>query len=325
MALFLGVDGGGTKTDFCLLDSDGAVVCTHREPSCSYFAIGLPGMAQVLARGVGSVCARAHITPGQIEFSFFGLPCYGECSRDLPALDAAPSSTLDRGRYRCGNDMICGWAGSLGARDGINVLAGTGSMAYGEHADRKVRCGGWGELFGDEGSAYWIAIRGLSQFSRMSDGRMPRSALHDEMRSELQLATDLDAIEVVINAWRGDRTRIADLAHAVSRAADAGDIHALEIFRAAAHELAMLVASVRRQLGFPATQPVAVSYSGGMFNSALLVGSLARELDADGADYVFEKPLFSPAVGAALYAARLRGLRIDVEKMAANAGNEGRP
>lgn len=320
MALFLGVDGGGTKTDFCLLDSGGAVVSTHRDSSCSYFATGIPGMEELLVRGVRSTCERAGITPDQIEYAFFGLPCYGESSRDLPALDAAPSSVLQQDRYRCGNDMICGWAGSLGARDGINVLAGTGSMAYGEHAGRQVRCGGWGELFGDEGSAYWVAIRGLAAFSRMSDGRTPEGPLHEEMRSELGLATDLDAIDVVINRWRGDRTRIAALARAVSRAADAGDAVALEIFRSAAHELAMLVAATRRQLVFPTTRAVPVSYSGGMFNSALLVTGLERELALDDAEYAFQEPMFAPAVGAALYAARLRGLPIDVDRMAATAG-----
>ncbi len=57
----------------------------------------------------------------------------------------------------CGNDMVCGWAGSLACADGINVVAGTGSICYGEYQGRSARCGGWGELFSDEGSAYWIA------------------------------------------------------------------------------------------------------------------------------------------------------------------------
>ncbi len=47
-------------------------------------------------------------------------------------------------------------------------------MTYGERLGVGQRVGGWGELFGDEGSAYWIrCIRGLNAFSRMSDGRIP--------------------------------------------------------------------------------------------------------------------------------------------------------
>ena len=73
--------------------------------------------------------------------------------------------------------MICSWAGSLACEDGISVIAGTGSMAYGEYEGRSARAGGWGELIGDEGSAYWIAREGMNLFSRMSDGRAPRGPL----------------------------------------------------------------------------------------------------------------------------------------------------
>ena len=75
------------------------------------------------------------------------------------------------GRYRCGNDAVCGWAGALAGEDGINIVAGTGSIGYGEFEGRAARAGGWGELFSDEGSAHWIAREALSLFSRMSDGR----------------------------------------------------------------------------------------------------------------------------------------------------------
>ena len=80
---------------------------------------------------------------------------------------------LGHDRYSCDNDMVCGWAGSLAGEDGINVISGTGSMTYGERQGVGHRVGGWGELFGDEGSAYWIAAQGLNAFTRMSDGRLP--------------------------------------------------------------------------------------------------------------------------------------------------------
>ncbi len=95
-------------------------------------------------------------------------------------------------RYRCGNDMVCGWAGALAGEDGINVVCGTGSIAYGEYRGRTARSGGWGELFGDEGSAYWIAREGLTLFSRMSDGRAPRGALYEILRRHFSLQDDLD-------------------------------------------------------------------------------------------------------------------------------------
>lgn len=178
MSVFLGVDGGGTKTALCLVNGEGRILARARAPGCYYFAGGMDLVERVLRQGVDEVCRQAGITSADIVHAFFGLPGYGEVSGDVPALDAAPGGALGHGRYACDNDMVCGWAGSLGGADGINVVSGTGSITYGERAGRGVRVGGWGELFGDEGSAYWISIRGLRAFSQMSDGRLPLGPLH---------------------------------------------------------------------------------------------------------------------------------------------------
>ncbi|GAB2608611.1 N-acetylglucosamine kinase [Paractinoplanes abujensis] len=300
--MFLGVDGGGTKTAFCLIDDDGAIVASARTASIYYLMSGIDIVEPVLARGVAEVCASARIEPADITYSFFGIPCYGEVLADVPKLDALPQAVLGTDRYRCGNDMICGWAGSLGAADGINVVAGTGSIAYGENGDRKSRAGGWGEIFGDEGSAHWVAIRGLNAFSKMGDGRLPRGPLADVLRARLDLTDDLEIVDVVLNRWQGDRAKIAALSTAVSEAADAGDTASADILREAGRELAAMVHAEARVLGFDSPPPIPVSWSGGMFTSPLLLDSFRQSLDGR---YDLREPLFPPDHGAALYAARL--------------------
>lgn len=304
--MFLGVDGGGTKTGFCLMNQQGQVVATVTTGSCSYFSIGFDGMERALRQGVEEACREAGTTPDAIEYAFFGLPTYGESSNDQPLLDQIPSRILGHARYRCDNDMVCGWAGSLGAADGINVIAGTGSMAYGEHGERRVRCGGWSELFGDEGSAYWIAAQGLSCFSRMSDGRQPKSGLHARFMDHLQLANELDLIDVVVNQWQGDRAKFASLSKLVVAAAAEGDQHALNIIERAAGELAEQVDVTRQRLEFSAGEAVVVSYSGGLFSAGeILVNAFKSSLSGLFDRYSLRSPLYSPAVGAAMYAARL--------------------
>ncbi|MET9002515.1 BadF/BadG/BcrA/BcrD ATPase family protein [Amycolatopsis sp. NPDC004169] len=302
--MFLGVDGGGTKTAFCLVDPGGRVVAEARTASVYYLSEGLQIVEPLLREGIGEVCRAAGVEVPDITYAFFGLPAYGEISADVPVLDAVPARILGTGNYRCGNDMICGWAGSLGAVDGINVVAGTGSIAYGEHDGRQWRGGGWSELFGDEGSGYWIAVQGLNAFSRMVDGRLPAGPLVGEMRRTLGLTVDFDAIDVVVNRWHGDRARIADLSKVVVRAAEAGDAVATGVLREAGRELALLVDVGRTALGFEAAQRVPVSYSGGMFGSAHVLSSFR---DALALEYDLREPLLEPHIGAALYAARLHG------------------
>ena len=178
MARYLGVDGGGSKTALALIDDAGSVIARATAPTSYYFNDGFDVVEKSLAQGVTDICAQAGIATSDIDAAFFGLPGYGEASGDIEQLDAVPGGVLGHDRYSCDNDMVCGWAGSLAGEDGINVISGTGSMTYGERQGVGHRVGGWGELFGDEGSAYWIAAQGLNAFSRMSDGRLPHGPLH---------------------------------------------------------------------------------------------------------------------------------------------------
>jgi N-acetylglucosamine kinase-like BadF-type ATPase len=202
--------------------------------------------------------------------------------------------------------MICGWAGSLACRDGISVVAGTGSIAYGERLGAHARCGGWGEIFSDEGSAHWIACRGLDLFARMSDGRAPRGPLYQLMRERLGILEDLDLCRHVYVALRGDRASIAQMCPLVAEAASLGDGAAKGVLEQAGAELALLVDATRRQLGFAVDEVVDVSHSGGVFGTAA-VGQAFRAALAGRGAYRLCEPEFPPVIGAALYAARRSG------------------
>jgi N-acetylglucosamine kinase-like BadF-type ATPase len=306
--LFLGVDGGGTKTAYVLVDADGNLRSNHVGASVDYLAEGIDAARARLAEGLAATLAGALATPGDVAFAFFGLPAYGEDGSALAALDALPSAVLDSAHYRCGNDMVCSWAGSLACEDGISVIAGTGSLAYGEFAGRQARCGGWGELIGDEGSAYWIAREGMNLFSRMSDGRAARGPLHALVRERLGIGNDLDLCAHIYGVHGDRRNAFAQFARLVHEAAQGGDAAAAAIFARGAKELVDCVAAVRRGLAAPADAVVAVSHSGGVFdNVAAMVAAFRAGLAASAQPFEYRPPRFAPAVGAALYAARLHG------------------
>ena len=308
MKTFLGVDGGGTKTRFLLIDETGKVLASHLEGPAYYLEIGLDGLREMLARGIGRTLRQGHVREPELSHAFLGLPAYGEDSKLLPNLDAAPAQALPHGRYSCGNDMVCGWAGALAGADGINIVSGTGSIAYGEFAGRNARGGGWGELFSDEGSSYWLAREGLRLFARMSDGRSPRGPLYEQVRRHFSLASDLDLCAAIYGKAAAQRSQFAQLSRLVIAAAADGDHAARELLESAARELADIVDAVRDQLRIPADVPIPVSCSGGMFQPENgLRAPLEAELRRRCARYRFIPPLLSPDVGAAVQAARLNG------------------
>ena len=304
MSLFLGVDGGGSKTAFVLTNDAGQVLAEAQTPSCYYFGDGIGLVEHVLGHGISEICRQAAVEPRSITQAFFGLPGYGEVSADMVQLNAIPGKILGHDRYTCGNDMICGWAGSLGGADGINVISGTGSMTYGERNGRGCRVGGWGELFGDEGSAYWIAVRGLNAFTRMSDGRLPRGPLYDAFKARVGISGDLDLIDVVMNRWQGRRASIADLSKTVVEADLRGDPTAAAILMEASAALVEIVNATRDNLGFGPADSVPVSYSGGMFTADVLRRGFEKMLLAQSARYELRVPAFDPGLGAVLYAAK---------------------
>ncbi|MBY9062052.1 N-acetylglucosamine kinase [Sphingomonas yunnanensis] len=301
---YLGVDGGGTKTEFVCIDAAGAVIARAVTGTTYHLEVGEGEAVRRIAEGVSSVCTQIGAAPAHLAHVFLGLPAYGEDSAVDPRLDAAVRDLLGHARYRCGNDMVCGWAGSLACADGINVVAGTGSIAYGERGGRGARAGGWGEVFGDEGSAYWIAREGLAAFSRMSDGRAAVGPLHGLLREALALDDDLALCERVMGPRGMARGELAALATIVSRAAEEGDEAARAILAAAAAELVLLATALRVRLGFDPAERVAVSWSGGVLaNVSAVRYAFATGLKAAGCTAV--EPLHAPGYGAALYARHL--------------------
>lgn len=301
--MYLGVDGGGTKTAFTVIDQTGRVLAEHKEKTCYYLEIGLDTARDILQQGVVTTMAKIGKGPEDVRFAFFGLPAYGEDSELLSTLDALPSSFLSPDSYRCDNDMVNGWAAAFDCQDGINIVSGTGSIAYGVKRGKTARCGGWGELFGDEGSGYWIGRELLMAFSKMSDGRMARGPLYEIMKTSLNIKHDLDISALVHNSWKGERSQIASVSTVLSEAAVASDTAALDIFDRAAKELALIVEGTKQALDYRPHEPITVSYSGGVFSAEQwLLPPFQQALNQYSSNYLIQKPAFSPAIGAARYA-----------------------
>ncbi len=311
-SVFLGIDGGGTKTSFLLLDASGRRLAHHLAPTSYYLEIGFDALRRLLHDGVRATLTEAGLRADQVTATFAGLPAHGEDSQLLPAFDALLIDLLPRSRI--GNDMICSWAGSLAGADGISLVAGTGSIAYGEWAGASARCGGWGEVFGDEGSAYWLAREGLALFSRMADGRATPGPLLHRVREHFQLSHDLDLCAHVNG--EAARSRLAQLARLVTAAAADGDDQAQALIVRAAEELAALAAGVASQLAIPAGSLLPVSYSGGLFETGeRLIAPLRQALSRRCPGAELRTPRFGPELGAAMAAARLAGVTLDLSSL----------
>lgn len=310
----LGIDGGGTKTAFTLLDEDMRVLERFELGTCHYAQAGFEGAERVLAEGIARAAATGAL--GEEWGIGLGICGYGEGADATRRLDNIVRRVCAGRPHVLVNDVEAAWAAGLDLADGIVIIAGTGSIAYGVCRGRSLRVGGWDFELGDEGSAGWLGKELLFAFTRESDGRAPAGAILDLVRAELGLADDFDLIGFA-QRHMAERGRIARLAPLVTRAAEAGDACARDILARAAREEAAMVATIVRRI-FPAddaSRPdeglggrdegpdgrdatIPVTYIGGTFRAgALILDPLARTLPARCR---LVAPAHDPALGACL-------------------------
>ena len=298
MKYYIGIDGGGTKTAFSLCSSEGDQVAEHLTAGSSYMMYGTDQGVERIKSGVGQLLQKGNVERADVAGISMGLPCIGENTvLDRPFKEAINASFPGIPVY-IGNDVEVGWAGSLACEEGINVVAGTGSIAFGKnHSGKTARSGGWAEFFSDEGSCYWTGRKTLELFSKEADHRLPRGALYDTIREEFHLTDDYRLIDLMVKEYFPYREKVAGLQLLLEKAALLGDPQAIQAYRSAAEELALIVKGVLNQIEFP--QGFSVSYSGGLFKAGdLILKPFEEEIRALGG--VLVKPLLPPVMGAVL-------------------------
>lgn len=316
--VFMGMDGGGTKTSFLLINEKGNILSELITGTTHVDQIGFEGFENILKTSVETLCQRATLVHSDIDFSFLGIPAYGENKEAITKVENIVTALFPKGNFKCGNDVEAGWAGSLACKPGINLILGTGAIALGVNERfETVRTSGWGHICGDEGSAYWIAKKGIEIFGKESDGRLPRTPLYTIFKEQLSLKTDFDLIYLILDDYKQDRGKIASLATLVYQAATQNDSFAIDIFKQAAHECLLMIQSICNQLSFNGVIPV--SYSGSVFNSGeLILKPLKDALETTNLTVEFLKPILSPVKGSALYALSLHTPLTSLDSIVAN-------
>ena len=297
MCVWIGIDGGGSKTAFAAVTPLGEVVAVSSSKGIDYNQDGIELCCQRLREGVSLL--QKNVGGEKILGVGLGMPGYGEGGEEDEVAAARFRALFPGAETVVVNDAQVAWAGSLAMRPGINIVAGTGAIAFGR--DGKgccARAGGWSELFSDEGSGYWLGRLALGLFAKQSDGRLQKSALYELMKSRLKLNNDEDLCSLARNNIFRSRSSVASLQEVLAEAAALGDRSAVELYEFAAGELAACVHAVRQKLDFG--EYVEASFSGGVFEAGELI--LQPFKKALGSGVHLTRPLLSPAMGAVLTA-----------------------
>ena len=292
MNFVLGLDSGGTKTIAVISDQRGHVLKRWDGPG--FDPMAGDAWRDDLAQAVDLLCqGRAPAA------AVFGLPCHGETDGVTRKQRVAVRSVV-KCPHLVLNDVEIACDGAFAGSDGVLVLAGTGSMAWAKVNGDSLRIGGWGDAFGDEGSALWIGRQALSLASQAVDGRLEAPGFATAILAACGVRAD-ELIEWAY-AQTSRRAAFAALAREVSALADTGDATAIALLQSAARALADHGMAARRKLGRPA---LSWSHAGGVFGSEVVRDEMARLLGPPLA------PKLPPVGGAVFRAVTLAGWTAD--------------
>jgi len=205
----LGIEGGATKTDWVFLEIDShgkATLLDEGRLAAANYRIIDKAALESLLRSLPS------------EASHVGIFLAG-CATAADAAGLADLATLiwPQAEIVTGGDRESGYAACFGNDDGIIVISGTGSAVHGRRNGRTEKAGGWGQLLGDRGSGFDIAVHGLRHCLRMYDVEDRTHPLAQAALRQLGLNSLNDLVQWSQDA---DKISIAKLAPLVFEAAE---------------------------------------------------------------------------------------------------------
>ena len=299
--LFLGVDGGGTKTHVALMNDKKEVVSEGFGGPSNPLRVGVETAVSNIIKAVNEATDANGFSRGDIVAATLGLA--GVRRQDLRA--RVRESFMDRlkvKRTTVITDAEIALYGTTLGKPGLVVIAGTGSICLGMNEKGEIAIsGGWGPLAGDEGGGVGIAQHALHQVAKASDGR-GRTTKLSERASEYFRASGPENLIVAIYSPQIDNSRIAGFARLVVETAQEGDEIAVEILRNAGHELGVAACAVIQKLKLE-HRKVPIGCVGSVFKAGeLLTGPMIETIRKRSPKAYLTEPLMIPAHAAALMA-----------------------
>ena len=287
----LGVEGGGTKTGWVLVERDDKelrILAQGRLPPAN-FRLETPDRLRAIFREL----------PREIDRAGIFLAGCGT-SEDRQSLLRLCAEIWPNTKIVTGSDRESGLAAALEHGDGIVVSAGSGSSVTGRRGDKIENAGGWGHILGDTGGGYFLSIQALRLILREYDLHRGEMQFTAKILHALSL-NNLD--ELVRWAQAADKMEIAMLTPVVFEAAASGDARVMEIIEKGAQVLSEYTEAVASRLHLLAPKVVLL---GGLFQrDSIYTHAFRRRLKKNLPDARVATAERAPEVGVAWLAAEI--------------------
>jgi N-acetylglucosamine kinase-like BadF-type ATPase len=253
---FLGIDGGGTKTHACIVDSEGHILGMSAGGAANWERIGLVATKESLREIITSVLNQAGLSVGDISSSTLALAgidwnCDVEMFAPLTSeLGIKDASVL--------NDSFAALYAGSPTGDGCVSISGTGGKTSGRHG--KLSTQTMGMSLGEAGGAGQLVALALDYVARAFHGSEQPTQLTPAVLDASGFSDTHSLFQAVA---RDGAVLTEDFAPIVFALANSGDLGAISLVKTLAHQHAQDVAAIISQLNFGGKE-VQVVRAGGL-------------------------------------------------------------
>ena len=221
--LFIGIDGGATKTEFLLCTESGIIVERLLRVGSNPNVCGLEKACETLKDGIDFFLERH----SHIEGIFCGVAgsMSGENGKKIKAFLHKKYPLL---KSEVGSDILNVIYGGPSADKCIAVILGTGFAVYANQNEELSRIGAWGYLLDDLGGGFGLGKAVLQAVLAENDGLGEKTMLTDLVQEKLG-TTVWESIDKI---YKGGDSMVASFAPLAFKASAADDAVAEKIMEA---------------------------------------------------------------------------------------------
>ena len=304
MAYFIGIDGGGTKTNCIIADENLNIIAESTGEASNFLLLGTETVCVNLLLLIDECLTAAGLNYDDIAATVLGTTGAGR-KNDAQKLEAAfikycAGKVVELKNFTVESDARIALEGAFSGMPGCILIAGTGFIIFGKDASGKIhRAGGYGRLIGDEGSGYSIARKGLAAAAREFDGRGGKTILTGSLAEHFSISSP----EELISAVYRNNFNIPSVAPLVLAAAKENDPACMRILDEESDELVLHITTMAEKLN---ERPLNVSFIGGLLSEKNVYSEmLQRKIKDSPQDIIIKNPDRQPAAGAAIMAKNL--------------------
>ncbi|WP_077328129.1 N-acetylglucosamine kinase [Virgibacillus siamensis] len=318
-----GIDGGGTKTVALLADMHGNIIARSAGGPANPNVVPYDNLLYTFNNLFDELEQQCPDAMQNVSVLFAGISGAGNAAAkyEIEAVlkQLLPKTTRIQIEADTINALYSGTYGDYG----IVHISGTGSITYGINArGQHGRVGGWGYLFGDEGSGYEIGRQGIIHALKAQDGRGPDTVLLDKIYDHFREKNPYELVRKIYTA-KIPKEKISPVSKLVFEAYRKSDSVATHIIADAADEISMSIRTLYNNM-FNQHDSVRAVLCGGIFYETDIIPPLLYEKLTDCSKIELSIPKLNPAGGSLIGAYLMKDQQLDNTVIESLISNESR-